>query len=377
MAPSHTWHPGAVGINPFGARMVPIQPDELLSSWLVRASLSHGCDPLVLTGYVWPRWRAWTVDVDQTVTSERLATLARLSGIPADIFKAATLQPVTTGICGASPSPKSVRPWILTLGARNLKRNGGLQYCPECLSADRDPYFRLQWRLAWHTGCQRHGKSLLDRCWNCKAPLEPHRLIAEDGHVAICATCRADLRAASGDSWLSSARGFQLTADQILQERAGVALGRLHTASEWFDLVGYLVSLVRQASYRRSGALQSMVESVTSNRLPEPFLSVGTGIEGIPIATRQALLGTVTSIFAGDGITLRGACLSAGVSSQGLCGARKSVPPLILELAESLPHTPRGNPARSIKPRTSGPRPRHVVERMMARLVRLARQGRP
>lgn len=376
MASPHAWHPGAVGINPVWARMVPIQPDELLSSWLVRASLSQGCDPLVLTGYVWPKWRAWTVDVDQTVTSERLTALARLSGIPADIFKAATLQLVTAGICGTSPSLKRVRPWILTLGARNLKRNGGLQYCPECLSEDREPYFRLHWRFAWHTGCPLHRKSLLDRCWNCEAPLEPHRLIAEDGHVAICATCRADLRAARGGSWLSSARGFQLMADQILQEHAGVALGKLHTASEWFDLGGYLVSLVRQASYRRSEALQSMVESVTSSRLPESFRSAGTGIEGIPVSTRQELLGAVANIFAKDGRMVRDACLSAGVSSQGLCGARKSVPPLILGLAESLPHVPR-NRVKPIKQRTTRPRPRHVVERMMARLVRLARQDTP
>ncbi|MFE8730337.1 TniQ family protein, partial [Aeromonas hydrophila] len=47
---------------------VQISPfkDELLSSWLVRASLAHGCDPMSLTSAVWPTWRAWTVDIDRT-----------------------------------------------------------------------------------------------------------------------------------------------------------------------------------------------------------------------------------------------------------------------------------------------------------------------
>ncbi len=37
---------------------VQISPlkDELLSSWLVRASLAHGCDPMSLTSAVWPTW---------------------------------------------------------------------------------------------------------------------------------------------------------------------------------------------------------------------------------------------------------------------------------------------------------------------------------
>jgi glyoxylate carboligase len=61
---------------------------------------------------------------------------------------------------------------------------------------DAVPYYRLQWRFAWHTGCEKHRCTLLDRCYACNSPVEPHRLFAEDQQISLCATCRADFRAA-------------------------------------------------------------------------------------------------------------------------------------------------------------------------------------
>lgn len=373
MDASYAWHPGACGISPIWARPVPIYPDELLSSWLVRAALAQGCDPLVLTGSVWPKWRAWTLDVDRSVTAERLAVLARLSGIPTDIFEAATLQPATNQICGAPPSRMGTWPWILSLGARNTRRRGGLQYCPECLATDHVPYYRIQWRFAWHTGCERHGRSLLDRCGHCSASLEPHRLLATDGHITTCATCRQDLRAATGGTWPAAVREFQLTADEVLVEQVGIGLAHPLAASEWFDLAAYIASLLRQALRFESGSLRAMVESIISTPLPDLLFPDSGGIEQMRIFERQALLGVVAHVMAVTAEALQADCVSYGLTHQGLCRARRTLPAVVSKLSLALKNSPQEKRRTPRNPKETGPRPRHVVKRMMARLERRAR----
>lgn len=81
MVASHTWHPGTGRIESRWPVPVPLEADELLSTWLVRVALSQGCDPLVLTGELWPKWRVWTLDLDRGVATERLRILERMSGI--------------------------------------------------------------------------------------------------------------------------------------------------------------------------------------------------------------------------------------------------------------------------------------------------------
>lgn len=373
MDASHAWHPGACGISPVWARPVPIYPDELLSSWLVRAALAQGCAPLVMTGSVWPKWRAWTLDLDRAVTAERLAILARLSGIPTDIFGAATLQPASNQICGAPQSRIGTWPWILSLGARNTRRRGGLQYCPECLATDHVPYNRIQWRFAWHTGCARHGRSLLDRCGHCSAPLEPHRLLATDGHITTCATCRQDLRTATGGTWSAAAREFQLTADKVLVEQVGIGIGHSLTSSEWFDLAAYIASLLRQALRFESGSLRAMVESIISTPLPDVLLPDSGGIEQMRTFERQVLFGVAAQVVAVNAETFQVACVSQGLTRQGLSRTRRVLPPVVLELSLALKDCPREKRRSSSTSRAMEPRPQHVVKRMMARLERRAR----
>lgn len=377
MDASYAWHPGARGITPVWARTALLHQDELFSSWLVRIALAQGCDPLVLTGCVWPKWRAWTLDVDRTIMSERLAVLVRLSGIPADAIESATLKLASNRICGITPSRMRTWPWILSLGARNTKRRGGLQYCPECLATDHEPYYRIQWRFAWHTGCERHGRGLLDRCWNCAAPLEPHRLQATDEHISTCATCRKDLRVVTGDSWFAAAREFQLAADRVLAEQVGIGLGHSLAAPAWFDLAAYSASLVRQAWRFESGSLRGVVESTVSMPLPDALLPGSDSIEQMRTHERQTLLGVVARVMAANAEVFQSACTSHGLTRQGLCQARRNLPLVVSDLAHALEDRPRAKRRAPSNPEVAGPRPKHIVKRMMARLERLARQLKP
>ena len=56
---------------------VGLLADESLSSWLVRASLTHGCEPSMLTDWLWPGARIWTTDVDRGVSAEQLQSGCR------------------------------------------------------------------------------------------------------------------------------------------------------------------------------------------------------------------------------------------------------------------------------------------------------------
>jgi len=218
------------------ALRVPLQPDELFSTWLSRTALQQGCDPIHLTSFVWPRWRAWTVDLDRGLSAERLASLVKRSGESMKQLEAATLRPLVALVAPDHNPAAAVWPWVLTQGTRNRLRRTGLQYCPECLAQDGSPYFRRAWRLVWHVGCTQHGTLLLDHCTNCQAPVEPHRCVAEHRSLAVCASCEGDLRCGRSSTVCAEALQFQQRADAVLVAGTGRWAGEDLPRQAWFDL---------------------------------------------------------------------------------------------------------------------------------------------
>lgn len=215
--------------------MVPLAADELFSTWLARAALGLGCDPLVLTGAVWPRWRAWTRDLDRGLNDDRLRTLVRVSGLDAGRIASASLRPLMGSMTRADLERSALWPWVLAQGTRNRRRFGGLQYCPQCLAGDRSPYFRRKWRLAWMVRCEVHERPLLDACPACGATLEPHRLSAQDGTLGRCATCGSSLLDSANCQDDRAGASFQAAACAALTSgHAGIGSRDVH-ASEWFD----------------------------------------------------------------------------------------------------------------------------------------------
>lgn len=369
MGAAHSWHPGTGRVMSRWAVPVPLLPDEILSSWLVRAAITQGCDPLVLTGDVWPKWRVWTIDADRVHDDKRIKTLSALSGIPMEALMAATLHPVASRIIGSSPPEKAIWPWMLALGARNTKRHGGLQYCQYCLAEDPKPYYRLQWRFAWHTGCEKHGGSLLDRCHACGVPLEPHRLSAEDPHVAICATCKADLRDATSSVCGMGALALQRMADAVAVRGYGRFQGGTVTAPNWFELAGFFVSMLRRMNRSRTESLGDFLSRLGAP-LPDglPVLS-GAGVSQLHTHERQKLLGCLWHVMDADRESFESALRTSGMTRQGFCATGETLPESLAEVVASLPDKPK---TRTRKPTSvlTGPRPIQDVRRMMARLRR-------
>ena len=144
MASSYRWHSGSSVNTPLWVRARPLLPDELFSSWLVRTAFALSSEVLDVSAQLWPGWRVWTTDIDRNMPSDRLAVLSRYSGIDQDKIAAALLPFHTKVLQRKVDAESAVHPWILTVGARNLIRSGGLQYCPSCLNSDQTPYFRLR-----------------------------------------------------------------------------------------------------------------------------------------------------------------------------------------------------------------------------------------
>lgn len=369
MVTPHSWHPGSGCLNARWAAPVPLLPDELLSSWLARAALAQGCDPLVLTGDVWTGWRVWTMDPDRGLQRERLETLATVSGITVRAFDAAALRPFLVSVFGEPAESRPVLPWMLTAGSRNRVRHGGLQFCSACLAEDRHPYYRQAWRLAWHTTCHRHGVELLDCCPSCHAPIQPHRLLATDRHLAVCAICRADLRLATTTLARADALVFQTDAD------AAVATGTAHygnlnlTVAEWFGLVRHLVQILHRVSEGKATGLSAMLKELGVDASTLEPTSTGLQFEMLPTAERAALLGPTLRLLGAGPDRLLAAAKEAGVSKQGLMAGGRSLPPVLESLANQLPSRSRASKKPSLS-LTPAPRSRQSVMRMWARLLR-------
>ena len=343
-------------------RSVAFLPDESISSWLVRAALAQGCDPLTLTGAIWPRWRAWTFDIDRGVEASKLQLLAQASGISRTDFEMRCLRNDAEKIAGHTLLNTGTWPWILALGSRNRKRLAGMQYCPACLATDNQPYFKRTWRFAWHTVCAIHNIPLIDRCWSCDALVCPHMLVAENKHLAICFNCAADLRLIKSSPGSTISHDFQCRSDEVLSSLKGKFNDQVLPAHQWFELARFFVVLTRYAI--RNEASGNLGLLATSNRMPV----YGVPLELMSSVQRAALLEKVLPLMSCGLTDFQYAFKSAGVSINGLCAISSELPYAIRGVVEGLPyrnHNKHRRGAASTKPRS-----KHTVCLMWARLLR-------
>lgn len=348
---------------------VPLLPDELFSSWLARAAIAQGCDPLILTGTLWPRWRIWACDADRGLSDERAFALAEMSGIGVSTFEAASLRPTVAAIASGPLDSLAIWPWTLALGSRNRRRHGGLQCCPVCLQEDHIPYYRLRWRLAWHTGCAAHGVRLLDRCPSCNAPLEPHRLLATDATMAVCATCKHDLRGSATVAHARAALAFQHAADNVLTHGQGTYGADWHSAGRWLELSRYFVMLLRKAVRSESSRLAAFAKTLgvdVENMQPS---ATGLALELLPVEERTMFLAGAWGMLAAGSESFLAAATAASLPRSTLSERRHPAPEPVASLIEALPGNYRSR-TRATHSDAPTPRSRQTVMRMFARLQR-------
>jgi len=364
------WHAGTDRLTSPWSVPVPLLPDELLSSWLIRAALAQGCDPAVLTHLTWPGWRVWTRDVDRGLTPHQQVALAMFTGLPIEAAEHACLRSVLRSVAKVLPE-RATWLWTLVLGSRNTTRKGGLQYCPACWGAERRPYFRLSARLAWHTCCPAHGCLLIERCAACQIPLEPHRHLAvAGGALHLCSGCGFDLRTAVVTPVQPAALTFQQQADQVIRLGHGPYGGASLSSEDWFALARYFVSLLGRVAGGRAVPLGNVMAALGVHIEALTASTTGLALESLPAHERAVLLAGVVPLLRAGGEALLHAAQTAGLSAAALADKRSPIPACIIPLLNQLPACRRQVQRRSKK---ATPRSPQAVRRKMARLRRKVR----
>lgn len=370
MVTAHTWHPGTGWVASRWPVPVALAPDELLSMWLVRAALAQGVDPLVLTGHLWPQWRVWTIDLDRGVEDKRINILAHASGIDVAMLRAASLLPIALVTGLERDAANAVWRWILALGSRNRKRRGGLQYCSLCLAADVRPYFRLHWRLAWHTCCAVHRVGLRDRCCHCQSAIEPNRLTAA-ATMTSCSSCGRDLRHCPALPAANAALAFQECADRVVLTGTGNYGIHQLQAKEWFHLARYFLMLLRNTARRQASSLGKCLASLDPGvyRLRPPI--TGLGFEMLPTLERSAFLESVGALIQAGPDKLRSAVVAESMTDTSLRQGWRTLPAHIDGLVRELPQIMRSRKTKANSART--PTSRQTILYKWARLQRKIR----
>ncbi len=167
--------------------------DELLSCWMVRLARAYGVQPVWFWNRVWKRDGVAYRYVDRSAPEELLRLLS-----------AGT----------ATGYQRVVRTTLLSFtGVRSIPAAAGsLRYCPECLAADREPYFRRQWQMGFLLLCDRHGLALRAACPRCREPLMPELLPLDIGSLACCSYCRTGL----GEPGSRKNAGSDRASEQVL-----------------------------------------------------------------------------------------------------------------------------------------------------------------
>ena len=175
------------------------EPDELLSSWLHRLAFSNGLPPRAFGPALDLGSGAWSGRLDLALPAIVQDRLVRCTGLTPGAVGGMTLAGV-----GARALLLPLRA-DLSPGRRGRRQAAWLQFCPQCLAEDEQPYFRREWRLATTIVCARHGSRLLDRCPACGQGLAPFNQ-ASLRPQNDCAACGFDLASAKAPRLGAGAR---------------------------------------------------------------------------------------------------------------------------------------------------------------------------
>jgi len=279
-------------------------PDELCSSWLVRVAAANGIKLGTFLHVVANRPRAFGQDLDRYVPPDLAAALAAGTGVPAiDLQR--------LGLCtwqGTVFHRFALRgntPWILPVGTfHSLRRRRGLQYCPACLDADPQPYFRRIWRLGCAVGCASHRIQLVDACPVCAAPVAYHRSTIGDRRqfrptpITVCTACGADLRNAPHTALSERLHAFTRSLLPALLGRhrtVATSVGRLPTV----ELLAVLRQFTRLLAHGRWGRPVRQAALSVGARLPIVVVEASGAfiLEHASVETRTALLEAALQLF--------------------------------------------------------------------------------
>jgi hypothetical protein len=294
---------GAKGLS---GRLWPVhikpQPDELLSSWLMRLAMAHGMKLHTFCSATWPLKQIWNRDIDRSADAELLLTLSDKTATALERVRATTLAAYESALY---EEHKSLGPaaWIMPVGVYHRTHTKcGLQFCLRCLTEDEEPYYRRRWRLAFMVACERHRVLLHDRCPRCQAAVNFHRnelgnfrKFAADS-LTTCNLCGLDLRTASEITHLSPVQPpeAEFTANLLSVMTSGfiqVSEGVVTYSHLYFAALRQIMTVMAMRD-RRIDSLRRAISS-TFGLAPytPPACRPRPDVQEMDTATRRRLLG--------------------------------------------------------------------------------------
>ena len=362
------WHPGSGALASVVVR-TPLLPDESLGSWLCRFAIDCGTDPEGLASAVWPEARMWAVDLERSMTPERLARLSYTSRIPTPALKSALLVTWADRWLPRTLVSQSAWRWIVPNRVRGGKRSGFVSYCALCWREDRVPFYRLQWRFSWTTACRRHRTLLSDRCPVCYGTPAPHRLtVGKD--LATCDDCGHDLRETPPSPYdVEQLLLLQDIVDHAVIDGTASWWDMNLSAEEWLASLSFWIGFLRRGRREGQSRVAAFTQSVTS--VDAANRAIGA-FDSLSVIERAHILDGVTSITHGSGEQISDMLRKSGVSRE-LLEPWSRVAPLAerwlnqLSRNESAPTQRRRR--RSKLYGLGRPRPEFEVMRMHQRLL--------
>lgn len=276
----------------------PIFRDESISSWLIRAALNQGCDPLTFTQFYWPEYRLWTYDPDKGffhIDEQIHKDIVILADDNRQVFNTNHLLSFAQSIKPDVDYKKINIPWTQPLTKRNRRALLGYQYCPLCMEDSNEARLKLIWRFTWSIFCVQHKIQLQSYCVDCGQPYQPQMLEASARYINHCHRCKSKLSQASENQFqlLTSNHAFQFqeTTDRVYETKFGYALKQKLSIEDWFELMSFYVNIVRRAATSPDYMFGKLLNSFEINfdLLTPP--KTGLRLNQLPINERRDLLG--------------------------------------------------------------------------------------
>jgi len=175
-------------------------PDELFSSWVTRTAFANGMLVNQLSSILCGKGRQLFLgDPDRGVWKQPGLALAELTEASKATVEGTYLS-AYDGYLWPDRPDHGVWRHVLPLSNANRSRlKYGLQYCPQCLMEDSDPFYRRHWRLTFSVACDWHCCWLRDRCPSCSSSIAPYRVGVSGGRNGVelnnrlCAFCGESL----------------------------------------------------------------------------------------------------------------------------------------------------------------------------------------
>ena len=279
----------------FEKNALPFRPgprkDELFSSWVCNIASGYGGKLQSFCHILWPQTAIWNRDVDRSASEQLLASVAAMTMTPLTAARQTLLRGLE-GTLFRKFVPNGNTKWIMPLGVyHRRRRRPGLQYCPQCLSAETR-LWRRSWRLSFITVCDVHDCALRDRCPHCACPIHAHRGEMGDRRslaivpASLCTLCRGELTQHIAECQPSTeAISFQAS---LIHRLTGDGKDL-----EYFEVLAHLASLL-SSQRERLFAFRSFVAHSSNPRLPLPRTSdeqISCLFDAMELLDRQRILG--------------------------------------------------------------------------------------